>query len=220
MARLKVKATKRQVLGKQVKALRREGFTPANLYGRGQESVAIQIETPVLQKALARVGRTTLLDLQVGQGHAQVVLVKEVQIHPVYRNLIHVEFYQVDMAQKMRVAVPLAFLGKAPALDVSGALFLPNLNSIEVECLPADLPSRVEVDISGLMEINASIYVRDLALGTGVMAVADPDQVVAKIGLAKIVEEEAPKAEAAVAEAEAEAKPEEAAGEEAKTPGA
>lgn len=217
MARLKVKATKRQVLGKQVKALRREGFTPANLYGRGQESVAIQIETPVLQKALARVGRTTLLDLQVDQGHARVVLVKEVQIHPVYQQLLHVEFYQVDMAQRMRVAVPLAFLGKAPALDLSGALFLPNLNSIEVECLPADLPSRVEVDISGLTEINASIYVRDLTLGTGVTAVADPDLVVAKIGLAKIVEEEAPKAE--VAEAEAEAKPEEAAGETAKEQG-
>lgn len=212
MARLKVKATKRQVLGKQVKALRREGFTPANLYGRGQESVAIQIETPVLQKALARVGRTTLLDLQVDQGHARVVLVKEVQIHPVYQKLLHVEFYQVDMAQKMRVAVPLAFLGKAPALDISGALFLPSLNSIEVECLPGDLPSRVEVDISGLTEINASIYVRDLSLGTGVTAVADSDLVVAKIGLAKIVEEAAPKAEVT----EAEAEPEEAAGEEAK----
>jgi large subunit ribosomal protein L25 len=210
MDKIELAAHKRDLLGKKVRFLRREGITPVNLYGHGLESTSLQVETPALKKALAQAGRTSLVHLKVGSAkRPHVAIVRGIQRDPVKGELLHVDFYQVRMDEKLKIAVPLVLMGKAPAVKDLGGILVQEMGSIEVECLPANMPHSIEADISGLVQLDQAVHVKDLHVGDGVTILADPGKVVAKIARLRVEVVEAVAAPAAEAEAEVEEKGEE-----------
>jgi large subunit ribosomal protein L25 len=212
MDNIELAAQKRELLGKKVRFLRRKGITPVSFYGHGLESSALQIETSALRKALAKAGKTSLVSLKIGSSkRPQMAIVREIQRDPVKGELLHVDFYQVRMDQKLKIEVPLVLTGKAPAVKEFAGILVQEMSTIEVECLPANMPHSIEADISGLAQLDQALHVKDLHVGDGVAIIADPGKVVAKVARARIevVEEVA----APAAEAEAEVAAEEEAGE-------
>lgn len=217
MEKLKLKAEKREILGKKTRFLRRQGVTPTHLFGDGFDSLALQCDTPTLQKTIARAGMTRLIALDVeGDKKPHSVFIREIQKEPRSGALLHVDFYQVKMTEKIKFDVPIVLVGEAPAMKEKGRTVAHSLTELSVECLPDDLPPRIEVDIGVLEDVEQSILVKDIALGPGVTVLDEPDQMVVKISEVKEEAEAVPVAEEEVAE-EAEAVAEEAA-EEGKEP--
>ena len=201
-ARIELKVDRREVLGKKVKKLRRQGVTPANVFGRGQESVAIQVPTEELVRILHKAGRNEIVYLQLdGDGSGRPTLIRHVQHHPVKDHILHVDFHQISLTEKVRLEVPIVLTGTAPAVDTYGGTLLHSLDYITVEGLPADIPSQVEVDVSSLESINSYIHVSDIDVPSGLAVLTDPQLVVATVAPPK-VEEEAPAEEEEAEEAE------------------
>lgn len=204
MSNFELRAEPRSIVGKKVRFLRRQGMVPGNVYGHSA-STAIQIPARDVEHTIRRAGRTQLVSLAVQGADPTTVLVKGWQRHPYKGNLLHVDFYRVLMTETLRMDVPIRLSGEAPAVKLTGGTPFQPLASLSVECLPGDIPEAIEVDISGLEEVDASIYVRDLAVPSGVTIMTDGDEMVVKI-MAPTVEleiEEAAEAEAAVPEGEA-----------------
>ena len=209
--RLELAVAPREVLGKNVKVLRRQGITPANIYGHGVDSLAVQVPTHDLAHTIKVAGRNTMLQLHVeGEKKARPVFVHHVQRNPLNDNLLHVDFYQVSLTEKIRLEVPIVVVGEAPAVDVYHAMLLQNTSSVAIEGLPAEMPPYIEVDVSGLAEIDDAIHVKDLPVSAGLTFLVDPELVVVKVApprveVEEVVEEEAAEAaEAAEEEAKAE----------------
>ena len=202
--RAELKVSKREVLGKQVKKLREQGIIPANLYGHGKASQALQVEAKELLRAIAQAGGGGLVFLKIGtRGRAQPAMTREVQRHPRTSRLLHVDFQAVLLTEKVRTEVPLHFEGVAPG--AKEGVLIHELSSLAVEGLPEALPHAIVVDVSSLAEVGQAIKVVDLSLPKGVTALVDLQTVVAKIEAPARVEEVAPAAPAAeVAEGEAE----------------
>ena len=204
MERLKLEVTPRQVLGKKVKGLRHQGITPVNLYGRGIESQALQVDTKNLQQVLIQAGETDIISLSIsGSKSPRTALVRAVQRDPRNRLLLHVDFYQVSMTEKIKAEVPLALTGEAPAIKDKGGILLHILKTVTVEALPNDLPHALEVDLSHLEEIDQGVFVADIPLSDGVTLLTDSTQMVVKISGRQMMLEEEEGVEA-VAEGEAE----------------
>ncbi len=210
MDNIELTAHKRDLLGKKVRFLRRKGITPVSLYGHGVESSALQIETPALKKALAQAGKTSLVHLKIDSAkRPHMTIVRGIQRDPVKGELLHVDFYQVRMDQKLKIEVPLVLTGKAPAVKEQGGILVQEMNSVEVECLPANMCHSIELDISNLVDLDQALHVKDLKVGEGIAIVSSPEKVVAKIARLRVEVVEAVAAPAAEAEAEAEEKGEE-----------
>jgi large subunit ribosomal protein L25 len=200
---LELSVIPRSVLGKRVRALRRGGLTPANVYGHGVESRALQIETVTLVRTLRALERNAILSLCIeGEKAPRPVMVRDIQRNPVSDRILHVDFYQVSLTEKMRADVPLLLTGKAPAVDDFGGILLQSLESITVEALPTDMPSHVEVDISLLSGIDSSLHVKDLVLDPKLHLLTDPEVVIAKVAAPRLAAEIAAEEEAAAAAAE------------------
>jgi large subunit ribosomal protein L25 len=218
MEKLKLKAEKREILGKKTRFLRRQGVTPTHLFGHGLKSLALQCDTPTLQKTIARAGMTRLIALDVeGDKKPHSVFIREIQKEPRSGDLLHVDFYQVKMTEKIKFDVPIVLTGEAPAMKEKGRTVAHSLTELSVECLPDDLPPRIEVDISVLEDVEQSILVRDIALSPEVTVLDDPEQMVVKVSEVKEEVEEVPVAEEEVEAEEVEEGAEEAA-EEGKEP--
>lgn len=201
MDQIELSAEPRSVIGKQVKVLRRQGVLPANIYGGGQ-STAIQVETRPAQHALARAGKTQLIRLNVAGGQSTNVMVKDFQRHPTRGELLHVDFYRVAMDQKLSVDVPIRLHGDAPAIKTYEGTVFQQLATVSVEALPAELPEAIDVDVSGLEDLDSSIHVRDLPAPEGAVILTDPDELVVKM-LPPTVEPEVTEAADVAAEGEA-----------------
>jgi large subunit ribosomal protein L25 len=208
MATVVLKGEPRSVRGKQVKALRRAGQLPAVLYGAGLDPTPIVLDAREASRILARTTGATLIDLEVG-GQTHKVLVREMQRHSIRRDLQHVDFLKVAMDQLIRAEVPIELTGEAPAVKTMGGILVAGIPAVQVEALPADLPDRIQVDLSGLLKIDDSITVADLKLREGVRILNDmTDPIAHVIYEAEEVIEEAPKeAVAAVAEPEVISRP-------------
>ena len=186
MEKLKLKANKREVLGKKTRFLRRQGITPTHLFGDGFDSLALQCDTPTLQKTIARAGMTRIIALDVeGDKKPHSVFIREIQKEPRSGALLHVDFYQVKMTEKIKFDVPIVLTGEAPAMKEKGRTVSHSLTSLSVECLPDDLPPQIEVDISILEEVEQAIFVRDIVLGPEVTVLDEPDQMVVKVSEVK-----------------------------------
>ncbi len=215
MEDLKLKATHRMVLGKKARFLRRQGITPTHLYGHNVKSAALQCDTSELQSLLAHAGRTRLVSLEVDGERAKSVFIREIQRDAITRELRHVDFYQVKRTQKIAVDVPIVLVGEAPALKFKGRMLVHGINSLSVECLPANVPPQIDIDITQLEEVDQAINVKDIVLDPEITVHADPEQLVVKISEVMVREvEEVPE----VAEEEAEARAEEAAATEEEAP--
>jgi len=181
MEALELKAEVRQAIGKHVKQLRREGLVPAVLYGKNQETDLLQINAKALHKVLAQAGTHQLIALQIGNKKTTMTLVRDMQIDAVKHNYLHVDFYAVKMDEKVTAEVPLVFTGVAPAVRDLGGIMVHGLNAVEVECLPADLISSIEVNIDGLTNFDDHIAVADLKVPGTVTLLSDPESLVAKV---------------------------------------
>lgn len=173
---------KRQVLGKKTKALRRSGVTPAHIFGHGVKSQPLQAATSEIESVLVRAGTSRLISLSIeGEKRPRSVLVREVQREPASDRLVHVDFYQVRIKEKMSVEVPVHLVGDAPALVSTANALDVELPNLHIECLPSHLPSAINVDVSTLESTHDAIRVADLRLPEGVTVLNAPELVVVKV---------------------------------------
>lgn len=180
----------RSILGKKVKTLRREGITPANIYGHGIPSQAVQVLTPDLTRTIRVAGRNTMLQLHVeGEKKQRPVFMRTVQRNPITDEFLHVDFYQVSLKEKIRIEVPLVIVGEAPAVSDYQGILLQSVNVVTMEGLPGDLPPLLEVDVSGLEEIDDAVHLKDLEVSPDVTVLAEPELVVAKVAAPRLIEE-------------------------------
>ena len=215
MADLQLAVDPRVITGKKVKSLRRQGITPAHLYGRALESQALQAPTQSVMHLLRTAGRNAIIDLRInGESESRSVVLRGVQRNPVTDEIVHIDFFQISLTEKLRADVPLTLLGEAPASTVYNGVLLQTIDTLSVEALPADIPAQIEVDVSGLEELEAAIFVRDLIIPANVDVLADPDQLVAKVEPPKIAAELEAEEAAAAEEAALAAEGEEVEGEE------
>lgn len=208
MEELKLNAARRDVLGKKNRFLRRQGITPAHLFGHSIESQALQCDTAELKKILAHAGETRIISLKIdGEKQPKSVFVREIQRDPLGKQLFHVDFYQVRKGQKMQVAVPLVLVGESPAMKGKGCMLAHGITELSIECLPEKVPPQIEVDISVLEELEQSIYVKDIILDPDIIVHADPEQLIVKVSEVqfKVEEEEVVAEEEEGVEVEAEA---------------
>ncbi len=181
MSNFTVKATTRTALGRKVRALRKTGVVPANIFGKKMKSLSIQIEIKALKDILKKAGETSLIDLVVDSGKPHPVLVAGYAQDPVSSELLHVDFHEVDLNVKTTAMVPLKPVGESEAVKAGNVLALQR-NEIEVEALPADLPSEIEVDITVLTEVGATIHAKDLKLDRSkVTLMVEDEEVIATI---------------------------------------
>ncbi len=182
MDQVELEITKREVLGKKVRFLRRQGITPVHLFGHGIESMALQCDTAKLQQVLTEAGEAKLISLKLdNEKRPRSVLVREVQVDSLKGGLLHVDFYQVKMAEEVKVEVPITLVGEAPALKLRANMLMQELHILTVECLPKRIPASVELDISSLTEAEQMVRVKDIDLEKGITVLNDPEQVVVKI---------------------------------------
>jgi len=178
MEKIKLQAKKRDILGKKVAGLRREGLIPAVLYGKDKDNMSLTVDKKEFDRAYRLSGGSTLVLLEIDDEKAKNVLVKEVSKDPVTGDSIHADFYQVRMSEKITAQVPLNFTGDSVAvMDLSGSL-ITNKSEVTVECLPADLPHEIEVDISVLEDFDSVIHIKDIKVPEGVEIKDDPEETV------------------------------------------
>jgi large subunit ribosomal protein L25 len=225
--KIELKVDERNVLGKKVRYLRNKGMVPVHLFGHNIDSLALQGEASALHSVISQAGKTRLIDLTISPSEkARSVMVREVQKDPIRGNLIHVDFYEVNMAEKIRVEVPISIVGESPALKIRENMLHQDLNSLTIECLPDKMPDRIQVDISVIREVEEAVRVRDVVIPE-VTILNEADLVIAKVSARpiEVVEEAKPAvaaaegaaAEGAAAEGEAKAEVKGEAKTEAKT---
>jgi large subunit ribosomal protein L25 len=209
--------TRTQVGRNAIKRVRKEGLIPGVIYGVGQEPINLEVNRRQLSTVLAHSSsENILLELEIVDGDNKrnsLAMIQEVQHHPIQRQILHVDFHAVSATEKITAEVPIETVGEPIGVKTNGGLLEHNLRDLEVECLPGDLPDRIEVDVTGL-DINQSIHVKDLKLPPGVEAVTDGDLTVVAVSAARVEEEptEALGATPAAPEVITAKKPEEGAG--------
>ena len=191
----------------QARRLRREGKIPAVLYGPKVQPLALELNRKDFSNRVAGLEGSHLVRMKSASSALadKVALVKEMQYHPLTGDVIHADFYEVDLTARIEVSVPLHFVGKGSGV-VRGGILQPIVREIQVECLPLDIPQFFNVDVSGL-DIGDSVHVEDLPMPDGVTAIYDSN--FALVTVATPTVEEEPTAAAATPEAAAVASPEE-----------
>ncbi len=201
MKKSSLNAQKRTLIGRKVKQLRKRGQLPASVYGKKVASISITVGIEDFERVFSEAGETGLVELQINN-QTHPVLIKNIQLHPVNGKPLHIDFYQVDLKEKVKARVPLKIISAAPAVEQKIGVLLQLLDELEVEALPTNLPEHIEVDISRLEKIDDVIKVGDLVLPSDVLVLSDKDQELVKIGQLITKEAEAlAQAEAAAAAA-------------------
>ena len=185
-----INATTRTVLGKKVESLRSQGFTPAHLYGPGIASQSLQVETQELVGIINVAGGHTPILLSIdGQDDQVTVFIRETQIHPINENVLHVDLYQVDVAKKIAVSVPVRIEGEAPAVKKLGGSIFQGMHQLKLECIPIEIPEYITVDVGELDAFDKAIRVRDLVLSSNIAVKDDQNDIVVRVAPPKAVEE-------------------------------
>ena len=175
-----IKAEVRSVVGRKVKNLRKQGLTPATIYGKGIDSVSVQFATAEVEKMYEDVGESTLVTLNLDKENLPI-LFRNPQYHPIEGNLIHIDCYKVNLKEKISAMVPIEFIGESQAVK-DGNTLVTVTDEIEIEALPADLPENIEVDLSALETLESTITVADLKIDTSKLEVlTDKEQLIAKV---------------------------------------
>jgi large subunit ribosomal protein L25 len=180
-------ANRREVIGKKVKTLRREGILPAIVYGHNIEPISISLNMRDAVRTLDSISPSALVVLDI-DGEKHHTLVRDKQRNPVRRTIMHVDFQAVSLTETVRADVSVNIVGAVPAVETYLEIVVPSLEQISIECLPTNLPAKLDVDISGLEEIGDSILVGDLTAPDGVEIMNDPEDVVVVV-IAQAAEE-------------------------------
>jgi large subunit ribosomal protein L25 len=209
---LALSVNKRNILGKKNRFLRRQGITPAHLFGHGLKSIPLQCDTTRLQKIIAQAGTTRLIALEIEEDkQPRSVFIREIQRDVCTGALLHVDFYKVRKGERIKADVPIVLVGESPAMKEKGRSLIHGITTLSVECLPDRLPHQIEVDLSLLEEVEQPLYVTDISLSPDITVITSSEQIVVKVSELAIKEvAEEVEAEEAVEEAEegAEEKPE------------
>ncbi len=168
-------------------------YIPAVVYGKGIESQSLKLKKNEFEKAFSAAGESNLISLDFGNGEIKV-LVKAIQRDVLKHTFSHIDFYQVNMKEKINAAIPLHFINESKAVKELGGMLMRNLNEIEVECLPSDLIDHIDVDISVIENFDIMIQIKDLPIPEDFKLLRNnPDDVVASVMEPKAqVEEEKP----------------------------
>lgn len=181
----------RTVTGKKVRFLRREGMVPVHFYGRGMDSLALQVEAGTLRRVITSAGRNVPVRVSIdGRDGEEICFIRDAQRHPVSEDLLHVDFYRVDVDRVVRAEVPVILDGEAPAVRNLGGVLLQSFNSLEVEALPLDMPTAFHVDVTGLEDFEAAVRIGDIAIAREVTILRDDQEVIARVAAPRIEEEE------------------------------
>lgn len=194
-----VSAEPREILGKKVSTLRRQGILPAVVHGHGKGSQPIQLDAREFDELRRTTARNTLVDLRIGGHRAIPVLLQGIHEHPVRRYPMHVDFYVVKMTQELTVDVPINFVGESHAAEKLGGTLLHLREAISVRALPGELPSGIDLDITPLASFDDVLHVRDLVVPDGVTVLVDGDEPLARVQPPRVEEEALMPAEAGVA---------------------
>lgn len=181
-------ANRREVIGKKVNVLRRDGLLPAVVYGHNIDPISISLNYKEASKTLDAISPSALVVLDI-EGEKHYTLVRDKQRNPVRRTIIHVDFQAVSLTETVRADVNINLIGEAPAVETYLGVVFPSLEQLSIECLPTNLPDSIEVDISGLAEIGDSLLVGDILAPEGVEILNDPEEVVVVV-IAQAAEEE------------------------------
>jgi large subunit ribosomal protein L25 len=171
--RIVIQAEPRNVTGKRVRQLRSEGWVPAVIYGKS-DPLVVQLAGAELRRVLRQAGETELIDIKVG-GELRTVLARDIQKHITRADLMHVDFYEVDLREKLRMEVPLVAIGGLPSSIASLGTVTLVLQEVELEALPTDLPPEIEVDLSLITDPDITLHIRDLRAPEGVTILTAPD---------------------------------------------
>lgn len=185
---MELKVQKRETLGKKVKNLREEGLVPAEVYGRNFDNIHISVPEKKFMKIMREEGTSSIIDLQI-DGDEVPVLVQDVQNHPISRTPLSIDFYRIREDEEIQTTVPLEFVGEAP-IAKDEFIVVKVLSEVEIESLPREIPSSIEVDISGMEEEDDLIRIEDLPVPEEVEVLAEPDTVVVSITEQEEEEEE------------------------------
>ena len=181
MKKYSITAEPREVLGRKVKQLRKSGQIPATVYGKNVKSVSIAVSGDAFAKVHKQAGETGLIELTLGKD-VRPVLINTVQLHPVTAQVLHIEFRQVDLKEKVKAHVPIELVGVAKAVTDKVGVLLTILDEVEVEALPTDLPKKIELDVSELAQVDDELKVGDLKAPSGVAIGDDGELTLVKVG--------------------------------------
>lgn len=191
-------ADTREVEGKQVRSLRREGLLPAVLYGNHKEARSLMVSAHDFHKLYEEAGTTSLINLTIDKSKATKVLIHDVQLHPTRRNALHVDFFEVNMKEKLRTEVPVELTGTADAVEVEGGTLVIVKDTVEVECLPDDLVQELTIDISSLKTFEDVIRISDLVVPAGITLLEEAEDILVSVAEPRSEEEMAELDEAVV----------------------
>lgn len=201
MAEIVLPAEPRKIIGKHVKTLRRDGKVPVVLYGHSRETLSLQVSERELRKTLKQAGGHRLITLKV-DGQQYMSLARDVQQHPLTRAILHVDFQEVVMTERIMLNVPLHFHGESPAVRTGLGVLIRSRESVQIEALPGDIIDFLDVDLSLLAQAGQAIHVSDLKVPEKVRVVTDLGETVALIVAAKEEKIVEPTAEEQPAEVE------------------
>ena len=192
---LQIAVDARSASGKQTKRLRAAGIVPGVVFGKKAGSVPVQVDAKEFEAIYREAGRTSIIEIAVDGGAPTNVVIKSVQRNPLTGRALHVDFFAPDMTHEMTADVPLSFTGVAPGVELSGGFLLTALDSVRVKALPTNMPYEIAVDLSPLVDLDAAIYVRDLAVGESNAVLNELDELVAKVMPPRVEVEEEPEVE-------------------------
>lgn len=181
MIKKTLQAIVRKLNGRKVKTLRTQGVLPANVYGKKVKSTSVQVDLKEFESLYKEVGETGLFDLVIDK-RTVPVLIHSLQVNPKTGSIIHVDFLQVDLKVKVSAEVPVELVGESPATKQGIGIVVQQLNNIEVEALPADLPEKFGINIESLTEVDQAIYIKDLKTDTSKVEIkSDPELIIVKV---------------------------------------
>ena len=189
MSNIVIQAKPRTITGKRVNALRRNGEVPAVIYGNNIDTKVISLDFRDASKSLSGLSSSSLIEIQL-EGKTHTAIVREKQMNFIRDEIIHVDFQEVSLTEKLRASVVVIFEGESPAIEDVEGLLVTGLAEVEVEAFPQDLPSSFVVDISNLKEIGDSITVKDIPTPKNVEILSDPDEMLILVTSGYVAEEE------------------------------
>lgn len=179
MTQLSLQVTKRTVMGRKVKKLRREGMVPGNIFGKKISSIAIAVNHKDLKHVLSKAGETSVVNVTIDdEKKAYPVLITHVSHHPVTHEMLHIDLHNISLTEKVHARVPLVLRGEALAVIQKIGALLTSLHDIEVEALPTDLPEHIDVDITPLAALDQELKVGDLKVDRNKLKLLVEDSVV------------------------------------------
>ena len=181
-------ATHRDVTGKAVSKLRRDGHLPAVVFGHGIDSTNVSVDAHAFDVLRRRTSANTLVDLSIDGKKARPVLVHGVQVHRITQRPIHADLFLVRMTEELVVDVPLVATGKSEAVELHGGTLLHPLEHVRVKALPDHLPTSIAYDVSSLVVLEATLHVRDLVIPGDVTLLTDLDEIIAKVASPRVEE--------------------------------